>query len=67
MSAIREAVMLQMRLRGFSPRTIDSYIHAFEELARFYWAPLETLVCRQVQHFLDHLIQTRKLASTEAE
>ncbi len=61
-SALREAVELQMRLRGFSPRTHESYIHALEELARFYWRPLESLVCAEVQRFLDHLITKRKLA-----
>jgi len=51
-----------MRLRGFSPRTHESYIHALVELAKFYWRPLETLACHEVQVFLDHLITVRKLA-----
>lgn len=62
MSTLRAEVLLQMRLRGFSPRTHESYIHALEELARFYWLPLETLSCGQVQRFLDELIRVRKLA-----
>lgn len=62
MSVLRERVERQMRLRGFSPRTQESYIHALEGLARFYWRPLETLVCDEVQDFLDHLISVRKLA-----
>jgi hypothetical protein len=49
MSALRKAVELQMRLRGLSPKTHQSYIHAMEELARFYGLALETLVCAQVQ------------------
>jgi len=62
MSPLREAVERQMRLRSFSPRTHESYIHALEELARFYWRPLDTLNCAEVQAFLDHLIRERKLA-----
>jgi len=62
MSALRKAVELQMRLRGLSPKTHQSYIHAMEELARFYRLALETLVCAQVQRFLDHLITVRKLS-----
>jgi len=62
MSPLREAVLLQMRLRGFSPQTVESYIHAMEELARFYQRALDTLSCRQVQWFLDRLIRIRKLA-----
>ena len=35
MSALREAVLLQMRLRGFAAKTVEAYIHAMEQL----WAP----------------------------
>jgi integrase len=62
MTPLRESVLLEMRLRGFSPRTHESYIHALKELARFYLRPLETLACAEVQAFLDHLITVRKLA-----
>jgi len=61
-SALREAVELRMRLRGFSPRTHESYIHALEELAKHNMRPLDTLSCHQVQCFLDHLISERHLA-----
>jgi site-specific recombinase XerD len=62
MSALREAVLLQMRLRGFAAKTVEAYIHALEELARFYGRPLETLSCQEVQRFLDEVITVRKLA-----
>ena len=62
MTALREAVLLHMRLRGFSPRTHESYIYALEQLARYYWRPLDNLVCSEVQTFLDYLITERKLA-----
>ena len=39
MSALREAVLLQMRLRGFAPKTVDGYIHAMEQLWAFYRRP----------------------------
>ncbi len=35
MSPLREAVLLQMRLRGFAAKTVDAYIYALEELCRF--------------------------------
>ena len=62
MSALREAVLLQMRLRGFAAKTVEAYIHALEELARFYQRALETLSCWEVQLFLDELIRVRRLA-----
>jgi len=51
-----------MRLRGFSPCTHESYLHAWKELCRYYMRPLETLACEQVQRFLDELIRVRRLA-----
>ena len=62
MSTLREAVGLEMRLRGFSPRTHESYLHALEELWACYQRPLERLSCQEVQHFLDEVITVRKLA-----
>jgi len=60
-SELREKVNLHMRLRGFSPRTVESYTHAYEELARYYMRPLDTLSCNDVQGFLDNLVTVRKL------
>ena len=62
MSALREAMCLQMRLRGFSPRTHESYLHAMEELWAFYRRPLDRLSCQEVQRFLDEVITVRQLA-----
>lgn len=62
MSALREAVLLQMRLRGFAQKTVDAYIHAMEQLWEFFKRPLERLTCGEVQRFLDEVITVRKLA-----
>jgi site-specific recombinase XerD len=62
MSALREAVLLHMRLRGLSPRTHESYIYALEQLARYYWRPLDELTNHEIQAYLDYIINERKLA-----
>ena len=62
MSRLREAVCLEMRLRGFSPRTHESYLHALEQLWAFYRRRLDRLTCQEVQRFLDETITVRKLA-----
>jgi len=62
MTPLREQVELHMRLRGFSPRTHESYLHAMEELARRYRRSPGELSCAQVQIFLDELIRERQLA-----
>ena len=62
MSELREAVLLQMRLRGFAVKTVEAYIHAMEQLWAFYRRALEGLSCEEVQRFLDEVITVRKLA-----
>jgi site-specific recombinase XerD len=62
MSALREEVLLQMRLRGFAAKTVDAYIHALEQLWAFYRRSLERLSGGEVQRFLDEVITVRKLA-----
>jgi hypothetical protein len=62
MSALRDAVLLQMRLRGFATNTVDAYIHAMVELWKFFKRPLERLTCEEVQRFLDEVITVRKRA-----
>ncbi len=62
MSALREAVLLQMRLRGFAAKTVEAYLHAMEQLWAFYRRSLEGLSCGEVQRFLDEIITVRKLA-----
>ena len=62
MSALREAVCLEMRLRGYSPRTHASYLYALEQLWAFYRRNLARLTCAEVQRFLDQIITVRKLA-----
>ena len=62
MSALREAVLLQMRLRGFAVKTVDAYIYAMEQLWAFYERALERLSCEEVQRFLDEIIRVRQLA-----
>jgi len=62
MSVLREAVLLQMRLRGFAVKTVDAYIHAMVQLWEFFKRPLERLTCAEVQRFLDEIITVRKLA-----
>ena len=39
MSPLREAVLVQMRLRGFAPKTAEGYLHAMEQLWDVHGAP----------------------------
>jgi site-specific recombinase XerD len=51
-----------MTLRGFSPRTHEAYIDQVVHLAKYYKRSPDQLTNEEVQAYLAHLIQDRKLA-----
>jgi site-specific recombinase XerD len=53
-----------MVLRGFRPRTQESYLRAVAKMARHYHRSPELLTDQEVQAFLLHLVRDRKLART---
>lgn len=61
MGELRDKFTTYMTLRGFSPRTHESYMHAMEELVRFYRVSPDRLSNEQIQRFLNHIITERKL------
>ena len=62
MSPLRSRFCEYMILRGFSPRTHESYLHAMIELARYYRRSPDQLSNEEIQAFLIHVITVRRLA-----
>jgi integrase/recombinase XerD len=62
MTELRTRMVRDMTLRGFSPRTHTSYIAAVVHLARYYRRSPAELTDEEVQAYLLHLVQDRKLA-----
>lgn len=62
MGALRTRMEHDLIVRGRSVRTRESYLHAVAELARYYHRPPDELTDHEVQQYLLHLIQARKLA-----
>ena len=62
MSELRTRMIRDMALRGFSPRTHESYIAAVVKLAKYYHRAPDQLSNEEVQAYLAHLIQERKLS-----
>jgi len=62
MSELRTRMIRDMALRGFSPRTHESYIAAVVKLAKYYHRAPDQLSNEEVQAYLAHLIQKRKLS-----
>ena len=62
MSELRTRMIRDMALRGFSPRTHEAYVAAVVKLAKFYHRAPDHLTNEEVQAYLAHLIQARKLS-----
>lgn len=53
---LRQRMITEMRVRGFSPRTEESYVHAVRALAAFYMRPPDALSRDEVVRFFEALI-----------
>lgn len=62
MTALRQRMIEAMVLRGLAARTQKAYVAAVAALARHYRCSPEQLGSAQVQAYLLHLLQQRKLA-----
>lgn len=62
MSELRTRMIRDMALRGFSPRTHESYVAAVLKLAKYYHRSPDQLTDDEVQAYLAQLIQERKLS-----
>jgi site-specific recombinase XerD len=62
MGALRDRMIRDMTVRGFSPRTHESYIRQVVGLARYYRRPPDQLSDDEVQTYLAMLFTERKRA-----
>ena len=62
MTELRNRMDEAMVLRGFSPRTRESYLACVRALAKHYHRPPDALDGPRIQAYLLHLIRERKLA-----
>lgn len=62
MSALRQRMDQAMVLRGFSERTREAYLRCVVALSRYYHQSPDQLGRSQIEAYLLHLIEERKLA-----
>ncbi|MCP5040694.1 MAG: tyrosine-type recombinase/integrase [bacterium] len=62
MTELRRRMIRDMTVRGFSPRTHESYLAAVRCLARHYRRSPDQLSAEEVQAYLAHMVTTRKLS-----
>jgi integrase len=62
MTPLRKQMIEAMKLRGFSPRTHESYLYAVTKLAEYYHRSPDRLSPAQIQTFFKHLALERQLS-----
>jgi len=62
MTELRRRMIQAMTVRGFSPRTHESYLGAVRQLAKHYRRSPDELSVDEVQAYLAHMITTRNLS-----
>lgn len=62
MTRLRQRMIQDLQLRGYSERTVEAYVHPVAQLARFYHASPDTLTEEQIRQFLLHLSTVQKVA-----
>ena len=62
MSKLRKAMIDAMLVRGFAPRTHESYLSSVEGLWKYYKCPLVRLGTDQIQDYFLYLVKDRHLA-----
>jgi len=62
MTELRQRMIDEMTLRGFSPRTHESYLGAVKDLAHYYNQPPDRLNTEQVRQYLLYLERERHLS-----
>ena len=62
MTALRQRMIQDLQLRGYSDRTVEAYVRSVAQLARFYHAAPDTLTEEQLRDYLLHLTTVQKVA-----
>jgi integrase/recombinase XerD len=64
MTALRQRMIDAMVLRGFRPRTQESYLRVISQVARHYHRSPDLITDEEMQAYLLHLVRDRHLART---
>ena len=63
MTALRQALIDECKLRGYSQRTRDSYLYAVTQLAKYYHQSPDTISDEQLEQYFRSLSLERELSS----
>ncbi len=61
---LRQKMIDELTLRGYSPKTFDSYLYALTKVAKHYNRSPNTLTVDEIQNWILYLINDRKLSKS---
>ncbi len=64
MSTLRNQMIQQMQLKGYSSNTIESYLQSIIHLSNYYKLSPDLLTTDQVRHFIQHNLIEKKLSQS---
>ena len=62
MTPLRQKMIRELELQRKSPKTVEAYVAAVADLARFYGRSPDRISVEEIREFLHHLITQRKVA-----
>jgi len=62
MTELRQRMIADLRLRGYSERTVQAYVHPVARLAQHYRTPPDRLTEEQLRDYLLHLTHVQKVS-----
>lgn len=62
MTPLRQRMMQDLQLRGYSDRTVEAYVRSVAQLAKFYRSSPDGITEEQVRDYLLHLTTVQKVA-----
>jgi integrase/recombinase XerD len=62
MTALRQRMLEDLRLKGYSPRTQEAYVRAVRQLAEYYHRSPDQLGEEQLRHYFLYLTHEKKVA-----
>lgn len=62
MTPLRHRMIQDLQLRGYADRTIEAYVHAVAQLAKFHHASPDALTEEQIRQYLLYLSTVKKVA-----
>jgi len=62
MTPLRHRMIQDLQLRGYADRTIEAYVHAVAQLAKFHHASPDGLTEEQIREYLLYLTTVKKVA-----